>query len=260
MLLDRLIDLYIAGWAAVFFRTAGFALWMPFMWGGSVPRRVSVAFVLHASLVLMMGIGAPIIAHPDDMVAWVFLLAPEFLLGAGLGLIVRAVLVAAQGMGQFVSQAIGLAFATFIDPGTGTAMQVVDRLTYLIMGLLLVATDTHLLLFERFVESFVLLPVGQVPATGLNGLEVARWGGMIFEASLRLAAPALAVGFMIYTVLAILARVAPQMNLFAFGFALTIPAGLGALLFSSPYTIALMQDLLGRLPDVLRTFMMGGVL
>ena len=76
----------------------------------------------------------------------------------------------------------------------------------------------------------------------------------MFEASLRLAAPALAVGFMIYTVLAILARVSPQMNLFAFGFALTIPGGFIALLLSSSHSVGLMMDLLDRLPRAMRAF------
>ena len=132
-------------------------------------------------------------------------------------------------------------------------MQVVDRLTWTIMLLLLLATDAHLMLIEAMLDTFRMAPVGQAPL--LNGLEIANWGGQIFEASLRLAAPALAVGFMIYTVLAILARVSPQMNLFAFGFAMTIPGGFIALLLSSSHSVSLMVDLLDRLPGAMRAFL-----
>jgi len=252
-MLSLMIDMYIATWAAILFRVAGFFILMPFIRHGAVPSRIVVALLLHLSLVILLGLGLPSVAMPVEPVGWVLLLAPEFLLGAGLGVMVRAILAAAQGMGNLVSQAVGLAFATFLDPGTQSAMQVVDRLTWTIMLLLLLATDAHLMLIEAMLDTFRMAPVGQAPL--LNGLEIANWGGQIFEASLRLAAPALAVGFMIYTVLAILARVSPQMNLFAFGFAMTIPGGFIALLLSSSHSVSLMVDLLDRLPGAMRAFL-----
>lgn len=252
-MLSLMIDMYIATWAAILFRVAGFFILMPFIRHGAVPSRIVVALLLHLSLVILLGLGLPSVAMPVEPVGWVLLLAPEFLLGAGLGVMVRAILAAAQGMGNLVSQAVGLAFATFLDPGTQSAMQVVDRLTWTIMLLLLLATDAHLMLIEAMLDTFRMAPVGQAPL--LNGLEIANWGGQIFEASLRLAAPALAVGFMIYTVLAILARVSPQMNLFAFGFAMTIPGGFIALLLSSSHSVGLMVDLLDRLPGAMRAFL-----
>ena len=252
-MLSLMIDMYIATWAAILFRVAGFFILMPFIRHGAVPSRIVVALLLHLSLVILLGLGLPSVAMPVEPVGWVLLLAPEFLLGAGIGVMVRAILAAAQGMGNLVSQAVGLAFATFLDPGTQSAMQVVDRLTWTIMLLLLLATDAHLMLIEAMLDTFRMAPVGQAPL--LNGLEIANWGGQIFEASLRLAAPALAVGFMIYTVLAILARVSPQMNLFAFGFAMTIPGGFIALLLSSSHSVSLMVDLLDRLPGAMRAFL-----
>ncbi|MEC9400183.1 MAG: flagellar biosynthetic protein FliR [Myxococcota bacterium] len=251
-MLSYILDMYIATWAAILFRSTGFFVLMPFVRHGAVPSRVVVALLIHLSLVVLLGLGLPSVVAPSDPVGWVLLLAPEFLMGAGLGVIVRTVLAAAQGMGNLVSQAVGLAFATFIDPGTQSAMQVVDRLTWTIMLLLLLATDAHLFLIEAMLDTFRMVPVGQAPL--LDGREIAMWGGHMFEASLRLAAPALAVGFMIYTVLAILARVSPQMNLFAFGFALTIPGGFIALLLSSSHSVGLMMDLLDRLPRAMRAF------
>lgn len=253
-MLDHLINMYVTTFAAILFRTAGFMVMMPFVRHGAVPARIMVALLIHTSLVVLLGMGVASVPMPAEPVGWVLLLGAEILLGLGLGVVVRVVLSAAKGMGQIISQAIGLGFATFIDPGSQSSMQVIDRLTWTILLLLLLATDTHLLLVEGLLETFRIAPVGQAPL--LDGMDIARWGSKAFEASLRLAAPALAVGFMIYTVLAILARVAPQMNLFAFGFAMTIPGGLIAMLLSSSHTASLMTDLMQRLPGAMRAFVL----
>ena len=48
-------------------------------------RSFVVALLLHLSLVILLGLGLPSVAMPVEPVGWVLLLAPEFLLGAGLG-------------------------------------------------------------------------------------------------------------------------------------------------------------------------------
>ena len=53
---------------------------------------------------------------------------------------------------------------------------------------------------------------------------------------------------MVYVVLAVIAKVAPQMNLFAFGFVITIPTGLVLLMASMPQVARLLLDAYEQVP------------
>lgn len=256
--LEHLLEASLMGWAAVFFRLFAFLAWMPFWQNLAYPKRMALVATLYLSIVCWWGAGSPQIPMPEPVLGVALLLGGEILLGTAFGLVVRVVLVASRGMGQYISQSIGLGFAFFIDPNSSSSMHVIDQMTWTFMVLMVLLTDTHLVLLGVLFESYTALPVGQVPVLALGGLEIAAFGSTIFHVALRLAAPAMCVGFMIYVALAILAKVAPQMNLFAFGFALTIPGGLVAMGASAPQTINLMADQLARLPEMLTRLMITG--
>lgn len=256
--LESILEASLMGWAAVFFRMVSFLAWMPFWQNLAYPRRMATIASIYLSLVYWWGAGSPTIPMPEPVLGIALILGGEILLGTALGLIIRVVLVAARGMGQYISQSIGLGFAFFVDPNSSSSMHVVDQMTWTFMVLMVLLTDTHLILLGSLFESFSLIPVGQVPVLSLNGMEVAAFGSKIFYVAMRLASPAMCVGFMIYVALAILAKVAPQMNLFAFGFALTIPGGLVAMGASAPQTMNLMADELIKLPETLARFLVTG--
>jgi flagellar biosynthetic protein FliR len=65
--------------------------------------------------------------------------------------------------------------------------------------------------------------------------QVVRSGGAMFSIALSLALPFLAVMLLTNIVLGVLARVAPQLNIFAVGFPLTVLVGLSTLLLLLPY-------------------------
>ncbi|MEM1347299.1 MAG: flagellar biosynthetic protein FliR [Myxococcota bacterium] len=258
--LQLLLESYLLAFGAVWFRLIGFLIWMPFFQGNSIPMQVRVFSSAYMAMLCLWSIGAPRVEAPGDPLGYVLIFGAEVLLGLALGLVVRTTLEAARGMGQIVSNSAGLGFAMFVDPSTSTMEQVVSRLTYTTLTLLIVLTDTHLVLLEVVFDTFQVFPPGAVPGVTVDGLSLASYASHFFTVSLRLAAPAMCVGLAIYTVLAVLARVSPQMNLFAFGFAVMIPAALVAMAAATPQTFTLFADELVRLPARLaRLVVTGGV-
>ena len=92
--------------------------------------------------------------------------------------------------------------------------------------LLLLVGGGHHLLLRALGRSFVLLPTGQWPdPAGLAG-GVIQAGSALFVFSLKLAGPALAALLLLSVVLAVVARVVPEMNVLMVGFPVQILLGL----------------------------------
>jgi flagellar biosynthetic protein FliR len=89
------------------------------------------------------------------------------------------------------------------------------------MVTLLFVTNGHLLLIRGFMASFDAVGFHGPPLADLTDLFV-RDLGMFLVAAIEIAAPLLAALFLSEVALGILARAAPQMNVFILGFPLKI--------------------------------------
>jgi flagellar biosynthetic protein FliR len=69
------------------------------------------------------------------------------------------------------------------------------------------------------------------------------WSSTLFSAGLLLALPLIAALLIANLAMGVLARVAPQLNIFAVGFPVTLMSGFLVLMFSIPYFGAAMEKL-----------------
>lgn len=230
--------------AGIFLRLTGLALGMPVISDASVPGRARAALLVWMTLLLLIGTGLTPTPVPATPFGWVVLLLPELLLGAGMGLFIRVVTAAAIFTGQAVSTMMGLGFASAVDPATGVMTDTTGRILRIFAAGLFLLSDAHLMAVSALRDSLIMVPFGSFDlvtlsqaAEGLGAL-----GAALFHISLRLSAPALVGVLMVYVVLAVITKVAPQMNLFAFGFVITIPTGLVLLMASTPQTARIFLD------------------
>jgi flagellar biosynthetic protein FliR len=94
--------------------------------------------------------------------------------------------------------------------------------------------DGHLLLIDVLVQSFVYIPVG----SPFNALEVfgdiALFASELFVAALLIALPVIVGVLLVNLAFGVVTRAAPQLNIFAVGFPVTMLAGFILILFSLP--------------------------
>lgn len=240
----------IFGVLCVFFRFFAMILvGLPFGFHSAVPIRIRVFLVLHLSFVVFVGLGMrPVAIDTLGPLAIMMVVGAEVLLGIAMGLIVRMVIWLAEGFGTLVSMATGLGFAVSIDPGTGIQSSAVGKLASMMVILLIFALNVHLNLLAVVFASFRKFAPGQAPNVASAGLSIASLGSEFLELSFRLAAPVLIVSLIAYLVLAVITRVAPQLNLFAIGFPLLIVGGLMAMGLSLPDVVIVFIDSLEALP------------
>jgi flagellar biosynthetic protein FliR len=154
------------------------------------------------------------------------LLVQQVLIGVSIGLWMRFVFAAVELAGDMIGMQMGLSFATFIDPQNSNQTPIVGSFLGIIASLILLALNGHLLMIAALIDSFHVIPISAQPELALNVERLLALGAEIFRIGLHLSLPVLATLLVLNLAMGVLSRTAPQINIFAVGFPLTILAGL----------------------------------
>lgn len=170
----------------------------------------------------------------------------QIFIGIAIGFMMRIVFAAVDMAGALIGMQMGLSFAIFFDPDAGGQTAVLSDFLNLLATLIFLAVNGHLLMIEVVVRSFEWLPVTTAPLNAGGWGFIARTGLTVFAAGLLLSMPIIAILLVANIALGVLTRAAPQLNLFAVGFPITLTAGfIGVLLIMNNFAPVL-QSLFER--------------
>ena len=116
--------------------------------------------------------------------------------------------------------------------------------------LLFLSLNGHLMVIATLVESFNTLPVGSAMA-GKSLLALVITGKNIFTWGVQMALPVIAAIMLVNIALGVLTRAAPQLNIFAVGFPLTLGVGFVILAISVPYFFPLFNGMMEQSIDTM---------
>lgn len=191
----------------------------------SVPTRTKVGLAFVIALCLQPALpDQPIVSLNGPQVLGAVL--QQIIIGVSIGLAVRIVFGAVEMAGEIVGLQMGLNFAGFFDPTTNSQASTVGRFFGNIAMLLFVILNGHLLLIQAVVASFQTFPVGEGAMDAVRTLRLHELGAIIFQYGLWIALPMIGMLLFVNVVMGIISRIAPQMNVFAIGFPLTLSVGL----------------------------------
>jgi len=173
--------------------------------------------------------------------AGLLLLARETAIGIAMGLAMRIVFAGITMAGDVIGLQMGLAFAQFYDPQSNSQEAVIGQYLNLLATLTFLSLNGHLVMISTLIESFQAVPVAA--ADGGQWLLLAQSGGMVVRAALWLSLPLIATLLVINAALGVLTRSAPQLNIFAIGFPITMIVGFAALMLALPYCMPAMEKL-----------------
>lgn len=228
------IDAWIAAFIYPLTRILAFIAAAP-LWGtAGIPRRTRLILAFAIAVALTPSLPAMPTVQPASL-AGLWILLQQMLIGIGMGFAAKIVFTAFDLAGEFIGTQMGLGFATFYDPLNSSQTPVISEFISLLALLLFLAMNGHLLYFATLAQSFSAIPVSATPLAAGSWLNLAELGSKIFSAGLLLALP-IVVALMITNIaLAVLTRAAPQLNIFALGFPLTLIGGFIALAISLNY-------------------------
>jgi len=141
-------------------------------------------------------------------------------------LIAAIVFLAVKFAGEIIEQEMGLTFAEIVDPLSGEGGQALSTLLEMLFILLFLSANGHHLLLLTISKSFEAFPAGSIPTAAVLTEGVIKGGSTMLMAGLRLAAPMLAAFLLLSITLAVLARIAPEMDILFTSFPLKIGLGL----------------------------------
>ncbi|HBU29764.1 MAG: flagellar biosynthetic protein FliR [Thiobacillus sp. GWE1_62_9] len=233
-----LTDAQLNAWLISFIwpltRILGLIMVAPVFGHRAVPGRVKIGLGVFIALIV-----SPALPPMPDvgLGSWhgLFILVQQFLIGMAIGFIMRIVFAAVEAAGEIVGLQMGLGFASFFDPQSAGQTLVLGRFFNMLAVLVFLAVNAHLLLLGVLVDSFQSLPISPQPLAAAGFYTVAGFGSTVFAVGLQLALPLIAILLMTNLALGILTRSAPQLNIFAIGFPITLGVGLIVLDLTLPY-------------------------
>lgn len=233
-------------------RVSAFMAVLPIFGWRALPGRIRVVLALLLTVfVAMLTPPGPVVQQPLGAWAASLLIVGETLCGLALGLAVRLVFAAVEVGGRIASRQMGLALAGTYDPMSGGQSQPMAMFLEIIFVLFFLASSGHHLLLRLIFHSYEVFPVGSIPTLGqmAEGLVVAGSAMLLF--GLKLAAPVLAAFLCLSVLLAILARVLPELNVLF----LSLPLRVGLGLFMAAAIVPALSTLTDELAQWLQRFL-----
>lgn len=226
----------VGAWLWPLFRVAGMVMTAPVSGTKSVPAQVRLMMTLAITLVII-----PILPQhpPIDLISFssLFIIVQQVLIGVLLGFTVQLVFSAVITGGQIIAMQMGLGFSVMVDPQNGSQAPVMSQFYVMMTILVYLALNGHLVLIEVLVDSFRTIPVGVDGLNATSFRDVAYWGSQLFAGGLAIALPAVASLLVVNLAFGIMTRAAPQLNLFAIGFPVTMLLGFALVFITLPSAI-----------------------
>lgn len=225
-------------WIAAFFfplaRILAVVATAPPFSNAAVPMRVKLIFGLAISLALVPAL-PPMPAISPASGQGLMILAQQMVIGVSMGFAMRLVIAAIDYAGEVIGLQMGLGFATFFDPDNSAQTPVISEFLSLLGLLVLLSINGHLMIIATLAQSFNALPVGGPFLASGTWSNFGHAASIIFASGLMLALPVVCALMITNVALGVLTRAAPQLNLFAIGFPLTLIGGFVILILSLSY-------------------------
>jgi flagellar biosynthesis protein FliR len=210
----------------VFARVGTMMMLLPAVGERVFPVRARLVLALFLSFTLIPVVRPLLPPGLGELQVTLALLAFEFAVGLMIGLCGRLVVASLQMAGNFVAQALGLAFAESVDPtqGGGQGAAIGNFLTLLGVALLF-ATDAHHVVISAIYGSYEALPPGLQPPTADAAQLAMSTMARGFRIAAQIAAPFIVFGILFNVGLGILSRLMPQLQVFFLAMPATILIG-----------------------------------
>lgn len=215
----------------------------PVLSSRSVPVRVRIASAFLIAMAWQATLPAhPVIGVTDPDALRVAML--QVLVGLAIGFAIRVVFSALELAGEVVGFQMGLNFAAFFDPAMGGQASAVARLFSQLAAILFLTLNGHILVLLALHRSFSVFPLDASIVPMVQNMALPRLGAELFASAFWIALPL--VGLLLFANLALgmISRVAPQMNIFAVGFPVTLVLGLVGITITLPMLEAPFQRLM----------------
>lgn len=239
----------------IFVRVTGMMASAPVFRSPAVPVLTKVMFAVILSIIINTALWKehPTIEfHPWLLVLLVF---KEFFVGLVIGFAANGVFYAANMAGGIVDMDMGFQTATLFDRDNMTPT-LIGQLKEFAALMVFFIIDGHHYLIEGMFLSVKAIPLTTMEITSSTLTLLIKMATTVLILAVKMAAPVLIALFLTNLSLALLARVAPQTNIFILSFQMKVAVGLLVLLGSIPLFVLVAKWAMGSFQNDLYTVIM----
>ncbi len=214
----------------VLVRVTVFVYAAPFFGMSNVPHRVKIGIGVMLSLIVYYAVAPARELDYVSVFTFSVLVLKEAFTGVLIGLGASLCMSIVNFAGHLVDMETGLSMVTLFDSVSRDSVTISGVFYQYVILLMLVLSGLHRFIIGALISSFNLIPVaGAVFDSEKLLSSIAVFLGDYITIGFRISLPVFAALTLLNAILGILAKVSPQLNMFAVGIQLKILAGLGIL-------------------------------
>lgn len=242
-------------------RISSFIMVAPFFGDTNVPRIMKVSLSAFIAYIIYGAISFHAYPQYDTLLQYAILIIEEAVIGILIGLAAQFSMMIVSFAGHIIDMEIGFSMAQIMDPATRQNLTLTGVLYNYLFSLLLIITGMYKYLLEALVDTYELIPVGQADFIIYD----------LYNAFLKLLTDYIVIGFRIALpvfctilllngIMGIMAKVSPQMNMFAVGMQLKVLTGLGIIFLTASLVPSAADFVFTQMKVMMVTFVkaMGG--
>ena len=244
---------------AIFVRVMGAMAFAPIFGNQAVTRRVRVFIGIACSLAVFTANPYTPLGY-STFLEYTLLLLKEFVVGITMGFLSNITLTIINAAGQFIDREIGFSMVSDFDQTMNTEITITAEFYNMLVMLIMLCLNMHYFILSALSDSFQLIPLGKVTIdAGTLYDTMIQYIAEYFIISVRIALPVMISTMLLNVVLGVLAKTAPQMNMFVIGIQLKIFVGFAVLLvtigFLPNITEFIYKEMQTVVAGVLKAFM-----
>jgi flagellar biosynthetic protein FliR len=248
MILNQILGLsepQFIGFFLAMLRISALVVVAPVLGSQTVPAKVKVFLSLFLTVMILPAVKTEPGIASLSILSLFPLAIKEVVLGLFLGFVAKFMFEGFHFAGHLISTQMGLGMAQLVDPESGSHSSPVGNIYSLAAIMLFLILNGHHLVISALFRTFEIIPVSK-----LNVIETAAKVKMttmfnnLFAIGIKLAAPSMVTLFLIEACMGIMARIAPQMNIFFIGLPVRLAVGLFILIASLPVFYLLFESVL----------------
>lgn len=201
----------------------------PFFSMSNTPRTIRIGFSIFLSYLVYMGVDHNEVVY-NTLLGYAVIVMKEALTGFLIGWGAQICTTVTSLAGSIADMEIGISMVSLMDPTTRQQATFTGVFYQYIFTLFLMITGMYQYLLRALIDSFTLVPVSGAVFRSESLVEsVISFLSDYLVMGFRIILPIFCTMILLNCILGILAKVSPQLNMFAVGMQLKVLVGLGIL-------------------------------
>ncbi len=216
-----------------------------------VSPRARLILALAVALLVAPLVQDTLPGEPDQTSVLLALLAGELFIGLFIGTLARVFMSALVTGGMVMAYMSTMANALVNDPASQQQGSIIGAFLNITALVAIFGLNLHHVMLAAVVDSYVVFPAGVAPPVGDFAQLMSQTVARSFLVAMKLAAPFVVAGLVLYLGIGLLSRLMPQVQIFFAAMPLQIMKGLWLLMISLPVIITYFT---GQFADVFLIF------